>query len=946
MNASRRASILCLRTVVGLSTLIGALEFAYGKTLPASPPLARPSLPYDPAGTQIVDLHDGSRLHGSILSISEKTVELKRSDASALLSFPLTAVSRLSFDADPDREGPLPRSVVQFRSGDWLVADILLLSNGRAELRLPNQHRISVEQSAIAWVHWAQGMPPDIYQSGSTLDGWNHGDNWSCQGGVFKAKPVGNLGRNLAVVPDRVDLQFEMEKGEVQRNFMLSFNFSRTDSAHTKGEPLGHAWSQIRINEGQLHWYMAQGNENKNASFELPNTALNPDSKTGKFHYRVLYDRHAGTMTIIINGKKVVKKSVPAMAQGNWKGTLNFQPMRINPESTWEISNIRILPWDGVIPNTDGGINLEKFDVLTMADGEIKIGRLLWLKGTKLQFRSKVGLEDIPCQSISFLRLHLAEGTPVPVPATGPTVVMTDRGEIRASHVSLADATIVLGTSFAKDLALPKQIISSLIYAGRNDEKPTPMDLLIFRNGDMLRGTLEGASADGPLRWRQAGGAVVEFQTKRVGGIRLRPASKEQEKPRDCVVRFRDGDWINGTMLKMDKESLEFESPIAPKSIVPRAKVHKLFLGPSGRSAALNGSSDSASWWKMITDRNQEWEDDGVPAKIENKMPRNKVFLDGAFSLVGRSGGGASIGNTWDHMPSKVELSFETASSKHSSGLSLQLFTNPKKNDGVTVQVWQGGMYIYDRTPHQAKNARGMGRGMGGFGGGQPLQLQWPSKLDANATRHRYQFFADRNLHQLEIFVDGLYVGRLNSRAGSDAEPWGSAFSVGINNPGTHPTIISNFWIAPSNGISPTASPRPGLECLALANGDSAQAKIHAATEQTFSIEVEGQTMEVPRERVLLADFGLPEKKEEPELRLSDGAPRPRIRLAAGGSVSTENLRIEDGKVTCENSVVGGISIPLSALSEIVWSTLDKDIQSTQSRPHKANPNRKVPKAN
>lgn len=330
----------------------------------------------------------------------------------------------------------------------------------------------------------------------------------------------------------------------------------------------------------------------------------------------------------------------------------------------------------------------------------------------------------------------------------------------------------------------------------------------------------------------------------------------------------------------------------------------------------------------------------------DHKMPRGKIFLDGAFYLMGKSGGGASIGNSWDQMPSKVELSFDTASSNHSSGLNLQLFTNPKKSDGVMVQIWQGGMYVYDRTPRQAKNARGMGRGMGGFGGAQPLQLQWPAKLDAKATRHRYQFFVDRNLHHLEIFVDGHFIGRLNSRVGKEAEPWGTGFSLGINNSGTHPMIVSNFWVTPSSGITPATEPPPDLERLALANGDSAQAKIISATDQTFSINVEGQTMEVPRERVLLADFPHSAKSEEPQIRLSDGAPRPRLRLAAGGSISTENLLIRDGKVTCENSVVGEINIPLSALHEIVWSTLDRDIQSPPSRQHQANPNRKVPKAN
>ena len=197
------------------------------KNLIAEPPLPRPSLPYDPAGIHIVEFTDASILHGSLTEMANDEMVLKRSDASSLLKFPIKTVTKMTFDTEIEADAPQPKSTVQFTTGDWLVSDVLMIRDGKVELRLANQQRVTVDRSWLDWVCFSRSQAPDVFHGPDSMDGWISNGAWSCENQVLRCKQMGNIGRNFSVVPDRLDLQFEMEKSEVQKNFMLSFNFSR-----------------------------------------------------------------------------------------------------------------------------------------------------------------------------------------------------------------------------------------------------------------------------------------------------------------------------------------------------------------------------------------------------------------------------------------------------------------------------------------------------------------------------------------------------------------------------------------------------------------------------------------------------------------------------------------------------------------------------------------------
>jgi ribosomal protein L30/L7E len=915
-------------------TLLASAGLGWGRQVGIpGPAIAKPSQPFDPAGIHVVEFTDDSVLHGTVASISADALLLQRSDASGVMAFPLASLASVVFDSEMEQDGPVPRSTVQLVTGDWFVAEVLLVRDGKVELRLANQQRLTLEQKWIEWICFAKGAAPEVFHGPESLEGWNTNGSWTCEDGVLRCQQLGNIGRTFPVVPDRIDLQFDMEKSEVQKNFMMSFNFAR--QADSLQGSSGNAWTQVRLNEGQLYIYAASGNTNKNTSLSLPRQVTKPNEK-GMFRYRILFDRIVGRMVLMINGKIVADQEIPPVDPGTWNGTMTFQPMRWGAEAEWALSNIHMLPWDGQVPASDGASTPARLDTLTMDDGTVKLGRAEALMGTVVRFRSAQGIADIDRNTVSMLRLHRMDpDVELPV-AKGPRLTLADRGEIKLDALQLADGTYTLATSFAGELKFPARSVYALSFPNPEKKELPVTDRLVFRNGDQLRGTLKEAGHDTPIQWQFTDGPELAFQTKRVGGVLLSPRPNSPVPGGDCVVRFRNGDWLGGQFVELGSEQLRLLSGFGNEMLIARPKVQTLYLSSPGKAAIWEGGTQPESWWKGYSSQSGNWVDDGG-GESRALGPRKKVYLDGAFLVPGNSGRGGGLGKQLDGLPERVEITFEVAGANVSPAFNMQLFYEKQGNSGLMLQVWQGGIYVYDMTPRDRKG--------GNFMGGQPQQVQWGDKVDSSARRHRFRILADRRAHKATVYIDDVQIATVNRKASKEggAEAlWGTGVSFSSNS-GNAAVIFNRLWVAPWNGQMPsTAKSGAPQESVALANGDEAKAAIKKGSKTGFTLDFDGEELEIPREKILLADFGISPPEEALKLSLTDGAIAPRLRLIQGGALTVETLHINNGQVVCSSPSFGDIKVPLGNFSEIVWSGLDRDIQNLQSKPR--SPTRKAPK--
>ena len=897
--------------------LVGSVQ---AKNFPQGPAIQPPSAPDDPAGLHEIEFTDDSVLHGTVQSLSPEEMLLFRTDVKEPIHFPMGAVTRIGFKTAVDLTNG-PHSTVQFHSGDWMAADVLVLRDGKAQLRISDTQRLTVDQDKISFICFAAGAAPDIFHGPESLEGWETNGAWTHDQGVLRCRQMGNLSRSIPVVADRMDLEFVMDKGEVQKNFMLSMMFNR--DANEKETGPTNAWMQVRFNEGQLYIYAAAGDTNRNSSNTLPRAALKP-ADDGKFHYRVLYDRIGGRIVVMVNGRKVAEQPTPPMPSGTWQGQLTFQPMRWGSEADWAISKIHLTPWDGQVPTAAGAGTPEQLDSVTMNDGEVKIGRFESMLGTVIHFRSAAGSETLARQKISMIRLHRDVAPEQPASA-GPKVMLGPRGEMQLGSLRMAENGFTLGTTFAGEITLPRGSLSAVIFPSKS-QKDLPMaDWLQFRNGDRLRGTLMAAGKTAELQWRLSTGTLAEMQTKHLNGVRLAPRGepKEPTPSGSCVAKFRNGDWLSGEMQALDAEHLRMTSLTGQEFTLPRPNLQALYLAANGQRPIWEGAAESTAWLQGVRGKMAE-QGDGNAAPEANANRTLSTHLDGAFLLSGKGRAQSGIGQIIEGAPDRLELSFDSVSDHDALSLNVELFYDKDSNEGMLLRFWPGGLYLQD-----------LGRGPRQGRGRQPVQLQWGEKVSRSSNRHHFQIFADRKTHQLQIFIDGAFIARHQQAEGEVREGvWGRGVALSCMAGQSHtPMLISQLWIAPWNGRTPDAlEMAPGESSLALSNGDESAAPIVSATPEAFTLDFVGEPLVIPRSKVLAVNFGTPAttKEEVAALTLTSAALQPRLRLVTGGALTVEKLQLENNQLTGTNPNIGPVSLPLSALSEIVWRTLDRDVTPPQ----------------
>ncbi len=904
----------------GLLACIILTGLAQAKNFPQGPAIKPPSPPDDPAGVHAVEFTDDSVLHGTVQSLSPEEMLLFRTDMKDPIPFPTGTVTRIGFKAEADLTGG-PHSTVQFHSGDWMAADVLMLRDGKAQLRISETQRLTVDQDRISFVCFAAGAAPDIFHGPESLEGWETNGAWTHDQGVLRCRQMGNLSRIIPVVADRMDLAFVMDKGEVQKNFMLSMMFNR--DANEKESGPTNAWMQVRFNEGQLYLYAAAGDTNRNSSNTLPRAALKP-AEDGKFHYRVMYDRIGGRIVVMVNGRKVAEQPTPPMPADTWQGQLTFQPMRWGSEADWAISNIHLTPWDGQVPTAAGGGTPEQLDSVTMNDGEVKIGRFESMQGTVVKFRSAAGSETLARQNIYLIRLHREAAPNLPAPA-GPKVMLAQRGEIQLGSLRMGENGFTLGTTFAGEINLPRGALSAVVYPNKPQKDLPVADWLQFRNGDRLRGTLVAAGQTAELQWKLSTETLVELQTKHLNGARLAPRGE----PRDpapsgsCVAKFRNGDWLSGEMQALNAEHLRMTSLTGQEFTLPRPNIQALYLAANGQRPIWEGAAESTAWLQGVRGKVGE-QVDGAAAAETNPGRTLSTHLDGAFLLSGKGGAPSGIGQIIEGAPERMELSFDTVSDHDALSLNVELFYDKDSNEGMLLRFWPGGLYLQD-----------LGRGPRAGRGRQPVQLQWGEKVSRTSNRHHFQIFADRKKHQLQIFIDGIFIARHQQAEGEVREGmWGRGVALSCMAGQSHaPMLISQLWITPWNGRTPDSlEMAAGQSSLALANGDESAAPIVSATPEAFTLDFVGEPLVIPRSKVLAVNFGTPATttEEVEALTLTSAALQPRLRLVTGGALTVEKLHLENNLVTGVNPSIGPLSLPLSALSEIVWRTLDRDVTPPQ----------------
>ncbi len=899
----------------------------------------------DPAGDQVLELTDGSQLHGKLTAFGKSELIWQRGDTAGPLTFSPQDVRRIVFAAAPDAQVPKTNATIKLNGSDWLTGDLLGMQAGKFRLAVAGAGTMEIERGKIEWLQiFSKTPPPDAYEGPTGpmgIAGWDTGGPggagaWDYADGALVARAAMPLVRRFEALSERLDIEFSASDGG---NAIRGLTLWLQPGLQSRGGSKGSVYLRFQANNITANTY--DGSNMKNFSANVPEDK-NPPKET---RYRILQDKVSGKLIIFVNGKKVADWDTQGLKESVQGGSLSWQPTYWSSNVAWTLSKVRVRPWDGSIESDPKGAEAGQ-DFLTTGRSARQAGSLEAISADSVKFSGK----EIPSADPIFIRLGRAAAGDPPVGAVA-RVWLAQRGEFDVSALGFRDGQLKVRTSFGGDIALPITAVRAIEFPHRIAAADKALaeggDTLIFRNGDELRGTLLSASHDQKVQWKPVKGErPAEFATSRLAGILLANKTKPAATAPTAAVRFRNGDWLPGELILLDKTQLLLKSPLAESLRIDRTGIRAIYFGSNSEVPVWDGSSDRQAWMKNTDVENSNGRRSSGKDDIAKRNPWR--YLDGAFTLPKNTsrngyGNGPNLGRTFDTMPEKVEVSFELSTPKGPAGYSIQLF-NDQNVQGLMVQGGWDSAYIYDMSP----------RKQGGAFFNQPQQIDFSESVGSEGNRRHFRFLADRRNGRLVMIVNGTPVGQFGQRTGKESAKPGKGIAI-VPQPMNSSVTVSNLWIGPWSGDppevpknsaaanrrrginmgaviignnnaapadkpaddkkdqpkpKPAAPAAPTADLLALVNGDETSGTLESASATELHLQCDIGKLAIPVSRALMAEFA--------------GAPQPpaagiRLHLAGKGTLTVDSLRLADGKVICHSAAAGDLAFSAGALSEIVF---------------------------
>ena len=856
---------------------------------------------------QVLEFADGSRLHGTLekLDGAKKEIVWRGLEASGPVTFPLAHVSR--WDA-PIKTKPevKTRATVKLTGGDWLAADVNSLSKDQLHLTLGDGTAVVVDRARVEWIYFSKTATAECYDGPTGLSGWVSDGSWTYREGALRATRATVIGRFFEALPDQVEYRFEFEQSAGDaRAFAVLLH-----GADPAARNIGPGTVRLMINDTQFNLWAQRKDQMKQEGIDLTKILAPPagggaQPKRRVLRWRIFEDRPAGRLVVFLEGRKVGDfRDMGKIKAGENRGGFSFQPMAWSNEGEQSVAKIKVLPWDGFVPVDDALEDVRpKTDQVVQADGDRAAGRIESITADKVQ----IGTTSVPRSGVEMLRFARPATVPEEDPPLG-RVRLAQRGEFEVTSLGFQDGKLRVGTHFGGTLTLAAANVRGLELFHLAPLAGPPVDVVLFKNGDQLRGAL-GASASGQkLRWQTAPAAPpVELDVAQLAGVQLAPRGARPEAKTGVLARCRNGDLLAGNFVALDKKQVALESGAAGRLTIPRDRVQALYFSQEGRLPVLDGAAEHEVWEKGLNLNPNRPQAANQP-KPAAPPPSRWSYFDGVFAVKravqrGRDAndGSTNLGRIIEGMPARVEFSFDLAGKANQLFMTAQLFSEPN-NPGYMLQLHPGGLFIYDTGAQQRRG-----------GQQQQVQIQFGDKVKAGALRHRVRILADRPSGRMTVLINDTVITGFGPKAGAAPRNLGNGLAL---MPQQNMAItFSNLWVAPWNGQLPGTGPAPvaAAESVLLANGDETQGTVGQGTPEMVQIESEVGPLDVPLSRLTMVEFGN---------RAAENTEGVRLRLTDRSVITVSAYRIENDMLIGQSAVCGEIKVPLAAVQEIVLGRL------------------------
>jgi len=342
-------------------------------------------------------------------------------------------------------------------------------------------------------------------------------------------------------------------------------------------------------------------------------------------------------------------------------------------------------------------------------------------------------------------------------------------------------------------------------------------DVLKFRNGDLLHGSVLGATPAGGFRWRRSDvKEPIVFNLDNVGDVMLTGRVKASTGHR-AIAELTNGDALAGDLTALDDKTLTLKTWYAGTLSIKRSMLQRLAFVSEVADAAYTGPN-SIDEWKTDGNRNA-W-----------------TFRKGALYGIG----GGTIGRDVK-LPDVANIEFDLA-------WRGQLYCNVGFGFDDVRQIYNSGGYMVQMSYTQVYLQRYRPRsGNSNMGSNVEMQeLQRKTKLHVSIRINKPK-------KMIALFFDGNLV-----KQWTESDDWAAkGTGLVLLSQGQGQTRISGISVTSWDGRldGDASASAKDADLLRLNNGDKVSGMVKSIANGQVALAASFAEMNVPLERIVAVEF-------------------------------------------------------------------------------------------
>lgn len=410
-------------------------------------------------------------------------------------------------------------------------------------------------------------------------------------------------------------------------------------------------------------------------------------------------------------------------------------------------------------------------------------------------------------------------------------------------------------------------------------------DILMFQNGDRLRGSLISGVPDGfGVKWRSADiEAPLAVSVRNLDKVRLARKAERSPKAVVALVRLSNDDSLSGEVVSLQGDTLILKTSYAGNVTIRRAMLARVSPGTTVGNVVYEGPDDMAGWVTGEGGAQSGW-------SVKNGQ------------LIGVSS--YAIGRNLPDLPDSAEIQFTVVCDGPYLQFNVAFCTDNLRNIGGNTYYLQFGGnsgYLYRSSNNSGSSNLGQG-------------FQIEGRRNMPIRKADVRILLSREKKTIALFINGNFVRQWTDPDGFPGSGKGLLFQSGGGR-----CRISGIRVAAWDGrLSQPGDSSDGAgasDSLVLANGDKISGKVLSIQGNSVKLETSYAPLDIPLTRIAEISFGK-EGRQKARLNKND----IQCRFAGGGTLTVELVSLENGIVVGKSENFGDIKLSMTALEELKFN--------------------------